>query len=205
MADERFPFLSFILGFISNLTACFQANLADYSRRRQNIIRLLSLPVSRGGRLDLPLVWLCFCPDFDILNCFCDFEESNVTTIQTHTKEIQRWRQFIISRAHNSEQVCVKHPQSGKLSFSNRFMVYVRMGENDAKTQRVDANFFENGLKKLRFQTNRDTWGQCLNEIRKTNHYANFGVDVWANMPQRQRKHLTQKNYYFDIAAANTY
>ena len=59
--------------------------------------------------------------------------------------------------AHNSEQVCVKHAQSGKLSFSNRFMVYVRMGENDAKTQRVDANFFENGLKKLRFQTNRDT------------------------------------------------
>ena len=53
IADGRFPFLSFILGFISNLTACFQANLADYSRRRQNIIRLLSLPVSRGGSLTL--------------------------------------------------------------------------------------------------------------------------------------------------------
>ena len=44
----------------------FQANLAllilqaDCFRRRKNIIRLLSLPVSRGGRLDLPLVWLCF-------------------------------------------------------------------------------------------------------------------------------------------------
>ena len=38
-------------------------------------MRLLSLPVSRGGRLDLPLVSLCFCPDFDLLNCFCDFEE----------------------------------------------------------------------------------------------------------------------------------
>ena len=81
MADTRFPFLSFILGHISDLIACFQANLAllilqaDYSRRRQNIIRLLSLPVSRGRRLDLPLGWLCFCPDFDILNCFCDFEE----------------------------------------------------------------------------------------------------------------------------------
>ena len=33
----------------------------------------------------------------------------------------------------------------------------------------------------------------------------NFGVDVRANVPQRQRKLLTQKNYYFDIAAANTY
>ena len=66
MADERFSFLSFILWLISNLIACFQGNLAllilqaDYSRRRQTIIRLLSLPVSRGGRLDLRLVWLCF-------------------------------------------------------------------------------------------------------------------------------------------------
>ena len=28
-----------------------------------------------------------------------------------------------------------------KLSFSNRFILYVRTGENDAKTLRVDANF----------------------------------------------------------------
>ena len=62
MTVGRFPFLPFILALISNLISCFQANLAllilqaDYSRRRQNIIRLLSLPVSTGGRLDLPLV-----------------------------------------------------------------------------------------------------------------------------------------------------
>ena len=62
MADERFPFLSFILGLISNLIACFQATSAllilqaYYSRRRQNIIRLLSLPLSRGGRLDFSSV-----------------------------------------------------------------------------------------------------------------------------------------------------
>ena len=43
MPDGRSPFLSFILGLISDLIACFQANLAllilqaDYSRRRQNI------------------------------------------------------------------------------------------------------------------------------------------------------------------------
>ena len=45
MADGHFTFLSFIhvLGPISNLIACFQANLAllipqaDYSGRRQNI------------------------------------------------------------------------------------------------------------------------------------------------------------------------
>ena len=54
MPDGLFPFLSLIRGVISNLIACFQADLAllilqaDYSRRRQNIITLLSLPVSRG-------------------------------------------------------------------------------------------------------------------------------------------------------------
>ena len=90
MADGRFPFLSFLLGLISNLVACFQANLAlliiqaDYSRRRQNIVGLLSLPVSRG--------------------------------------------------------ICVKHSQSGKLSFSNRFMLYVWTEENDAKTLRIRAD-----------------------------------------------------------------
>ena len=47
VAEGRFRFLSFIIGLISNLIACFQANLAllilraDYSRRRQNFVRLL--------------------------------------------------------------------------------------------------------------------------------------------------------------------
>ena len=86
MADERFPFLSFILGLISNLIACFQATSAllilqaYYSRRRQNIIRLLSLPLSRGGRLDFSSVWLCICPYFDILICLCDLEEYHNST-----------------------------------------------------------------------------------------------------------------------------
>ena len=54
MADERFSFLSFILGLISNIIACFQANLAllilhaDYSRGRQNIIRLYIVCVWTG-------------------------------------------------------------------------------------------------------------------------------------------------------------
>ena len=38
-------------------------------------------------------------------------------------------------------------------------------GENDAKTLRVEANFFENGEKKLRFQTNTDTCGQGLSKL----------------------------------------
>ena len=62
MEDGLFTFLSFILGLIFNINPCFQTNLAllilqaDYCRL-QNIIRLLSLPVSRGGRLDLPAVF----------------------------------------------------------------------------------------------------------------------------------------------------
>ena len=55
MADGRFPFLSFILGLISNLIASFSSWWADDTRGRQNIIRLFSLPLSRGGSLDLPL------------------------------------------------------------------------------------------------------------------------------------------------------
>ena len=46
--------------------------------------------------------------------------------------------------------------------FQIDFDVYVWTGENDAKTLRVDANFFENEEKKLRFQTNTDTCGQGL-------------------------------------------
>ena len=46
--------------------------------------------------------------------------------------------------------------------FQIDFDVYVWMGENDAKTPGVDANFFENEEKKLRFQTNTDTCGQGL-------------------------------------------
>ena len=157
MADGRFSFLSFILWLISNLISCFQANLAllilqaDYSRRRQNIIRLLSLPVSRGGRLDLPLVWLCFCPDFDILNCFCDFEErhNNINPHQTKFKDSANLLFRGLLTANTSR---VKHTQSGKLSFSNRFTVYVWTGENDARTLRVDASVFENEKKNCVFK-----------------------------------------------------
>ena len=96
-----------------------------------------------------------------VLNFFCDFEErrNNINPQQ----RIQRWCQFIIPRAYNSKHVCVKNAQLRELSFSNRFIVYLWTDENDAKTLRVDANLFENGEKKLRFQTNTDTCGQGLN------------------------------------------
>ena len=44
------------------------------------------------------------------------------------------------------------HAQSGKLSFSNRFIVYVWTGENDAKTLRVDADFLNKEKKSCVFK-----------------------------------------------------
>ena len=165
MTVGRFPFLPFILALISNLISCFQANLAllilqaDYSRRRQNIIRLLSLPVSTGGRLDLPLVWLCFCPGFDPLNCFCDFEERH-NNINPHRS--QRWRQFIFRGLITANTYASRVRSRPKLTFSNRFIVYVWTDETEAKTVRVDANFLANGERELRFQRNTDTCGHGL-------------------------------------------
>ena len=125
----------FILGLISNLIASFQAHLAllilhaDYSRRRQNIIRLLSLPVSRGIRIH-------------------DAYYSTVWRLRG-----VKWVIVLdMALSYHSEHVCVKHAQSGKLSFSNRFIVYVCTGENDAKTLRVDANCFENEKKSCVFK-----------------------------------------------------
>ena len=46
----------------------------------------------------------------------------------------------------------VKHAQSGKLSFSNRFIVYVWKGENDAKTLRVDGDFLKTEKKSHVFE-----------------------------------------------------
>ena len=169
MADARFPFLSFILGLISDLIACFQANLAllilqaDYSRRRQNIIRLLSLQVSRGGRLDLPLGWLCFCPDLDILNCFCNFKErhNNINPHQRNSKmaQIYWFRGLIIANTYAS---------SIRSRVSYRFQIDSSYTCGRAKTMRKCYEWtrilLENGEKELRFQTNTDTCGQGLKE-----------------------------------------
>ena len=48
--------------------------------------------------------------------------------------------------------------------------------ENDPKTLRVDANIFENGEKKLRFQMKTDTCGRGLTagSIRQRNLSAAF-------------------------------
>ena len=72
-----------------------------------------------------------------------------ITTVW-HSRGVKWVIVLNMALSYHSEHVCVKHAQSGKLSFSNRFSVLVWTGENDAKMLRVDANVFGNGEKKLR-------------------------------------------------------
>ena len=147
MEDGRSLSCLFILELISNLITSFQANLAllilqaDYSRRRQN--------------------WHYQVTFANGIKRHTHTRRTLITTVW-----LSRGVKWVIvlnmTLSYHSEHVCVKHAQSGKLSFSNRFIVYVCTGENDAKTLRVDSNFFENEEKKLRFQTNTDTCGQGL-------------------------------------------
>ena len=48
--------------------------------------------------------------------------------------------------------------------------VYVWTEENDSNTLRVDANFFKNGGKNLRFQKYPDTCGQGLIAVSMLHH-----------------------------------
>ena len=70
MADGRFPFLSFILGLISNLIACFQANSSSwlFQEAAEHDQITFATGVKRR-RLDLPLVWLW---PLCILFCSCE-------------------------------------------------------------------------------------------------------------------------------------
>ena len=73
MADGRFPFLSFILGLISTMIACFQAteaNLAllilqgDYSSKRQNIQVISFATGVKRRKVGSPLSLTLFLPWF---------------------------------------------------------------------------------------------------------------------------------------------
>ena len=113
MADGRFPLLSFMLRLIFNPIACFQANLSWlFQEAAEPIIRLLSLPVSRGGRLDLPLLWLCWL-------WRTSQQEYKPTPKKFKDGANLVFCGFIIANTH---------AQSSKLSFSNRFIVYVWAG-----------------------------------------------------------------------------
>ena len=51
------------------------------------------------------------------------------------------------------------------------FSVFVWMSENDSSTLRVDAYFFENGEKNLRFQKYPDTWTGPQSCLISGKHY----------------------------------
>ena len=127
MADGRFPFLSLILGLISNLIAYFQGNLAllifklifpGCGRTLSGYFRYRCQEAEGWISLSLTL----FCPDFDILVCFCDFEErhNNISPHQRNSKMAP----ICYFAAHNSKHVCVKHAQSCKLTFSEIDLSY---------------------------------------------------------------------------------
>ena len=167
MADGRFPLLSFIPGLISNLIACFRA---DYSRGRQNIIGLLSLPAfatsvkRRKAGSPFSLTWIL--PRFWHFNLFLRLwrtaQQNKSTPKKFKDGANLLFRGLIIAKTYASQ-----HAQSDKLSFSNGFIVYVWTDENDAKTLRVEANFFETGEKKVLFHTNTDTWRQGLKSMKR--------------------------------------
>ena len=81
----------------------------------------------------------------------------NVTTIKPTPKNFKDGANLLFRGLIICERLCVKHEQSGKLSFSNRFIVYVWTGENDAK------KLFKTNS---RPQTNTDTCGQGLSALQ---------------------------------------
>ena len=68
------------------------------------------------------------------------------------------------------------HAQSGKLSFSNSFIVYVWTGENDAKTLRVDANFLKTEKKSCVFKGIRIRVDRALVSIESKIFPSEAGV-----------------------------
>ena len=95
MADGRFPLLSFMLRLIFNPIACFQANLSWlFQEAAEPIIRLLSLLVSRGGRLDLPLLWLCW------------LWRTSQQEYKPTPKKFKDGANLVFLRVHNSEHAC---------------------------------------------------------------------------------------------------
>lgn len=121
MADRAFTFTS-ILGLISNLFACFQANLAllflqaDYSRRQQNFIRSLALPVSSGARSDLVVA-----------------RQQRARPFWVRPVRTSAWwgnflAQTVIVKANTRASGMRSLGIVKKLSFLNRFIVYVTCG-----------------------------------------------------------------------------
>ena len=63
---------------------------------------------------------------------------------------------FIIPRAHNSENVCVKHEQSGKFLIVFKLIHRIRVdGRKQCENATGGHDFFENGEKSCVFSVDR--------------------------------------------------
>ena len=141
IANQRL-LLSFMLRLISSLMECMQLHVnilsvhGEYLRKRVNIMRMLSRKL-----------W-CWVAVSRIKT------STRVGSLRAHIKYENSSRQwFALLSAHALKR---------SLSYFHRFRVFVWTGENDSNTQRVDADFFKNGEKYIRFQKHPDTCGRGL-------------------------------------------
>ena len=183
MADARFPFLSFILGLISDLTACFQANLAllilqaDYSRRRQNYQVTFATGVKRQ-KVGSPFRLTLFLPWFWHFKLFLwlwrTSQQYKPTPKKVKDGANLLFRGLIIAN---------KYASSIRSRVSYRFQIDSSYRCGRAKTTwkcyEWTRYFLENGEKKLRFQTNTDTCDRALGKTWK--------IEAWNRTKKQNR------------------
>ena len=135
MTDRRIAFVSMLLGLLASIMACFQLHLAmlnvqgDYARRRRNIIRLLSLPVSKTGgnkRLNRG-------------------RQARPRRFWVRPGRTSVWWDTFVDQIVNAHT-----PIKIGTVFSN-CCILVWTGKDDSKAKRVDADFFFKGEKNSPF------------------------------------------------------
>ena len=164
MADARFPFLSFILGLISDLIACFQANSTSwlFQEAAEHYQVTFATGVKRR-KVGSPFRLTLFLPWFGHFKLFLWLWRTSQQYKPTPKKFKDGanllFRGLVIANTYAS---------SMRSRVSYRFQIDSSYTCGRAKTTRKCCEwtrfFLENGAKKLRFQTNTDTCGQGLRE-----------------------------------------
>ena len=183
MPDGRSPFLSFILGLISDLIACFQANLAllilqaDYSRRRQNYQVTFATGVKRQ-KVGSPFRLTLFLPWFWHFKLFLWLWR----TSQQYKPTLKKFKDGA-NLLFRGLIIANKYASSIRSRVSYRFQIDSSYTCGRAKAMRKCYEWtrilLENGEKELRFQTNTDTCGQGLRE--------NVEIEAWNGTTKQNR------------------
>ena len=119
-------FVSLLLGLLASIMACFQFHFAmfneqgDYARRRRDIIRLLSLPVSKTGGIKR-------------LN---RGRQARPRRFWVRPGRTSAWWDNFVDQIVNAHA----HIKDGTV-FSH-CCIFVWTGKDDSKTKCVDADFF---------------------------------------------------------------